>query len=68
MVDGKDVGAKLLKADFAVKHDCSVCRMTMAPWVRQRAAGFTADGNAQIMLERTMICDECYASQSGVHA
>ena len=70
MVNGKDVGSKLTKADFAVKSDCSVCRMTKttAPWVRQKAAGYTADGNAQMVLERTIICEECYARQSGVCA
>ena len=73
IVDGKDVGAKLSKAGFAVKHDWSVCRMmkTTALWVRQRAAGFTADSNAQMVLERTIICEECYsmyAGQSSLHA
>ena len=70
IVDGKDVGGKLTKADFVNKHDCSACRMTKttAPWVRQKAAGFTADGNTQMVLERTIICEEYYARQSGVCA
>jgi len=70
MVDGKDVGSKLTKSDFVNKHDCSVCRMTKttAPWVRQKAIGYTADGNAQMTLERCIICEECYACQAGVQA
>ena len=70
IVDGKDVGGKLTKADFVHKQDCSACRMTKTtvPWVRQKAAGYTADGNAQMVLERTIICEECYARQSGVCA
>jgi hypothetical protein len=69
-VDGKDVGAGLTKADFVHRHDCAACRMTKmtAPWVRQKAAGLTADGSAQMVLEQTIICEECYACQSGVHA
>ena len=70
IVDGKDAGGKLTKADFVHKYDCSACRMTKttAPWVRQKAAGYTADGNAQMVLKRTIICEECYARQSGVCA
>ena len=70
MVGGKEVGGKLTKANFAVKTDCSVCHMikTTVPWVRQKATGYTADGNAQMVLERTIICEECYARQSGVCA
>ena len=70
MVDGKDVGGKLTKADFVHRHDCAACRMTKmtAPWVRQKAAGYTAGGSAQMVLERVIICEECYACQSGVHA
>ena len=70
IVDGNDVSGKLTKADFVHKHDCSACRMTKttAPWVRQKAAGYTADGNAQMVLERTIICEECYARQSGMCA
>ena len=62
MVNGKEVGSKLTKADFAVKADCSVCRMvkTAALWVRQKDSGCTADGSSQIVLERTIICKECY--------
>ena len=56
------------KSNFAIKHDCSACRMTKttAPWVRQKAAGYTADGNAQMVLERTIICEECYARRAEV--
>ena len=70
MVDGKDVGAGLTKADFVHRHDCAACRLTKmtAPWVRQKAAGLTADGSAQMVLERTIICEECCVCQSGVHA
>ena len=70
IVDGKDVGAGLTKADFVHRHDCAACRMTKmtAPWVQQKAAGFTADSSAQMVLEQTNICEECYACQSGVHA
>ena len=69
MVDGKDVGSKLTKSDFVYRHDCAACRMTKmtAPWVRQKAAGYTADSSAQMVLERVIICEECYACQSGVH-
>jgi hypothetical protein len=68
MVDGKDVGSKLTKSDFICRHDCAACRMTKmtAPWVRQKAAGLTADGSAaQILLERVIICEDCYACQAG---
>ena len=70
MVDGKEAGGKLTEADFTVKTDCSVCRMvkTTAPWVQQKATGYSADGNAQMVLERMIICEECYARQSGVCA
>ena len=70
MVDGKDVGSKLTKADFVYRHDCAACRMTKmtAPWVRQKAAGYTADGSAQMVLERVIICEDCYACQAGVLA
>jgi hypothetical protein len=69
MVDSKDVGGKLTKADFAYRHDCAACRMTKmtAPWVRQKAVGYSADGNAMMALERVIICEECYACQAGVH-
>ena len=69
-VDGKDVGGKLTKADFAVKTDSSVCRMTKttAPWVRQKAAGYTADGNTQMVLKQMIVCEECYSRQSGACA
>ena len=63
MVDGKNVGSKLTKSDFVCRHDCAACRMTKmtAPWVRQKAAGLTADGSAaQILLERVIICEDCY--------
>ena len=62
-VDGREVGSKLTKADFTVKTDCSVCRMVeaTAPWVWQRSTGCSADGSAQMVLERTIICEECYA-------
>ena len=70
MVDGKEVGDKLTKADFAVKTDCSVCRRikTTAPWVRQKATGYTAGGNAQMVLKRIIIREECYSRQSCVCA
>ena len=66
MVDGKDVGSKLTHADFVHRHDCAACRMTKmtAPWVRQKAAVATADGNVgQMVLERVIICEDCYACQ-----
>ena len=53
-VDGKNVGSKLTKSDFVCRHDCVVCCMTKmtALWVRQKAAGLTADGSAaQILLK-----------------
>jgi len=70
MVDGKDVGSRLTKADFAVPHACAACRMTKmtAPWVRQKAVGYSADGNAMMALERVIICEDCYACQPGVPA
>ena len=70
MVNSKDVRAGLTKGDFVHRHDCAACCMTKmtAPWVRQRVAGLTADGSAQMVLERTIICEECYARQSGVCA
>ena len=60
----------LTEDDFIVSTDCSVCHMfkTTAPWVWQKATGYTADGNAQMALERMIICEECYARQSGVCA
>ena len=67
-VDGKNVGSKLTKSDFVCRHDCAACRMTKmtAPWVRQKAAGLTADGSAaQILLERFSICEDCYACHAG---
>ena len=71
MVDGKDVGSKLTHADFVHRHDCAACRMTKmtAPWVRQKAAVATADGNVgQLVLERVIICEDCYACQVGALA
>ena len=71
MVDGKNVGSKLTKSDFVCRHDCAACRMTKmtAPWVRQKAAGLTADGSAaQILLERVSICEDCYACHAGALA
>jgi len=71
MVDGKDVGSKLTHADFVHRHDCAACRMTKmtAPWVRQKAAVATADGNVgQLVLERVIICEDCYACQVGTLA
>ena len=68
MVDGKNVGSRLTKSDFVCRHDCAACRMTKmtAPWVRQKAAGLTADGSAaQILLERVSICEDCYACHAG---
>ena len=53
------------------RHDCAACRMTKmtAPWVRQKAAGLTADGNVgQLVLERVIICEDCYACQVGTLA
>ena len=35
---------------------------------KMKAAGHTADGNAQMVLEQMIICEECYARQSGVCA
>ena len=68
IVDSKDVRGKLTKADFVHKHNCSACCMTktMVLWVQQKAAGYTTDSNAQMVLKWTIICEECYAHQSGV--
>ena len=54
---------KLTKDDFTVETDCLVCHMvkTTAPWVWQKSAGCSADGSAQMVLERTIICEACYA-------
>ena len=71
MVDGRNVGSKLTKSDFVCRHDCAACCMTKmtAPWVRQKAAGLTADGSAaQILLERVIICEDCYVCQTGALA
>ena len=35
---------------------------------KMKAAGYTADGNAQMVLKQMIICKECYAHQSGVCA
>ena len=40
-----------------------------APWVRQKAAAATADGNVgQLVLERVIICEDCYSCQVGTLA
>ena len=68
IVNGKDVSGKLTKADFVHKHNYSVCHMTKAAvlWVQQKAAGYTAGSNAQMVLEWMIICEECYAHQPGM--
>jgi hypothetical protein len=52
----------LTNDDFTFKTDCSVCHMvkTTALWVWQKSAGCSADGSAQMVLERTIICEACY--------
>ena len=53
----------LTEDDFIVSTDCSVCHMfkTTAPWIWQKSTGCSADGSAQMLLERTIICEACYA-------
>ena len=35
---------------------------------KMKAAGYTADGNGQMVLKQMIICEECYAHQCGVCA
>jgi hypothetical protein len=53
----------LTEDDFIVSTDCSVCHMfkTTAPWIWQKSIVCPADSSAQTLLERTIICEECYA-------
>ena len=53
----------LTEDDFIISTNCSVCHMfkMTAPWVWQKSIGCSADSSAQMLLEHTIICEECYA-------
>ena len=63
----KRPSGRLTAEDFTVLTDCSVCHMVelTAPWVWRKSTLLAADGivhdrSAQMLLERTIICEACY--------
>jgi hypothetical protein len=49
--------------DMLMEDDCSVCHMfkTTTPWIWQKSIECPADSSEQTLLERTIICEDCYA-------